>query len=303
VRETFRNLLLIALMCTATCSLAKVPFDTDFIGKTVVFLYGAERDGTADTGAPIGTGFLVRVPHLNDQDVTVLLVTARHILDPLWARCAVPRNPVLIFVRVNTVGTGNPEKVRYIPVPLENNGNPTWSKHHDDDVDAAVVTLPLMESDFRTLDFRALPLWRLPTDEELGMISIGDDIVSAGVLLELRDTQKNYPVFKFGKISSIPSEGVPTGCGGVQLKIKAWLIAANLVPGNSGSPILYYPPFGENSDITSAGLGRIVLIGVQSSSAVPSDVAFMTPANYIFDIVRSMNIKNADLYRGKPRGQ
>jgi len=214
----------------------------------------------------------------------------------------VQHNPVLIFVRENTVGTGNPEKVRYIPVPLGNNGNSTWSKHHDDHVDAAVVALPLTENDSRTLDFRALPFWRLPTDEELQTISIGDDIVSAGVLLELRDTQKNYPVFKFGKISNIPSEDVPTGCGGVQMKVKAWLIAANLVPGNSGSPILYYPPFGENSDISSAGLQRIVLVGIQSSSVVPSDVAFMTPANYIFDIVRSMNVRNADLYRGKPRG-
>ena len=302
MREIFRNLLLIALTCTATSALARIPFDTDFIGKTVVFLYAVGPDGTADIKAPIGTGFLLRVPHLNDQDVTVLLVTARHIFDPLWAHCAVRHNPVLIFVRVNTAGAGNPEKVRYIPVSLESNGNPTWSKHHDDDVDAAVITLPLTENDFRTLDFRALPFWRLPTDEELRALSIGDDIVSAGVLLELKDTQKNYPVFKFGKISNIPGEGVPTGCGGVQMRIKAWLIAANLVPGNSGSPILYYPPYGENGDIASAGVQRIVLIGVQSSSVVPSDVAFMTPANYIFDIVHGMNIRNADLYRGKPRG-
>ena len=83
VRNVFRNLLLIALLCTAASTLARVPFDTDFIGKTVVFLYGAGRDGTPDTNAPIGTDFLLRVPHLNDQDVTVLLVTARHILDPI----------------------------------------------------------------------------------------------------------------------------------------------------------------------------------------------------------------------------
>lgn len=72
VRDIFKNLLFIALMCTATSTLARVPFDTDFIGKTVVFLYGAGRDGTPDTHAPIGTGFLLRVPHLNDQDVSTL---------------------------------------------------------------------------------------------------------------------------------------------------------------------------------------------------------------------------------------
>jgi len=122
------------------------------------------------------------------------------------------------------------------------------------------------------------------------------------MLVELKGTQRNYPVFKFGKISNIPGEDLQTECdGGVPIEIKAWLIAANLVPGNSGSPILYYPPFGENSDISSPGIQRVVLIGVQSSSAVSSDVAYMTPANYVFEIVEGMNIKNADLYRGKAR--
>lgn len=303
MKYVFNSFVFIALICATTFSLARVPFDTDFVGRTVVFLYGAKPDGTADTRAPIGTGFLIRVPHLSDQDVTVVLVTARHIFDPLWARCAVERNPAVIFVRINTVA-GSPNHVRYVTVPLEANGHPTWFKHHDDDVDAAVIALRLTGDDFRTLDFRALPFWRLPTDEELHTISIGDDIVSAGVLLELRDTQRNYPVFKFGKISNIPNEDIPTQCvGGVQFKIRAWLVAANLVPGNSGSPILYYPPFGENSDISSPGLQRMVLIGIQSSSAVPSDIAFMTPANYVFDIIQSMNLRNADLYRGKPKSQ
>ena len=133
----------------------------------------------------------------------------------------------------------------------------------------------------RSVNFRALPAWRLPTDEELSKISIGDDIVSAGMLLELRNTQKNYPVFKFGKISNILKEDIQTGCGGPQFPVRAWLIAANLVPGNSGSPIFYYPPFGENGDISSPGLQRMVLIGVQSSSALPSDVAFMTQAQIL----------------------
>jgi hypothetical protein len=120
------------------------------------------------------------------------------------------------------------------------------------------------------------------------------------MLVELQNTKRNYPVFKFGRISNIPQEDVQTTCDGRSTRdISAWLIAANLVPGNSGSPIFYYPPFGENADITSPGVQRIILLGVQSSSAVPSDIAFMTPATYLYDIVRSMNIDDANLFRGR----
>ncbi len=292
------------LALLATIASASAPFDTDFLGKTVVFLYRAGEAGRVDFNTPIGTGFLIRVPHLNDQDVTLLLVTARHIVDPEWAHCPAAHNPMLIYARVNAVSTDSTEKVRYIRIPLSSDAKPTWFRHKDEDVDAAVVIFPVTEDDLSKSDFRALPASRLPTDEELSKLSIGDDIVSAGMLLNLRAMQRNYPVFKFGKISSILREDAQTVCGdGAPFDIKAWLIAANLVPGNSGSPILYYPPFGENGDISSPGLQRLVLIGVQSSSVAASDVAFMTPANYVFDIIQSINIRDADLYRGKPRSQ
>ena len=50
-------------------------------------------------------------------------------------------------------------------------------RHTQDDVDAAVVPMPFARKDFERLDFRALPLWRFPTDAELKQLSIGDDIV------------------------------------------------------------------------------------------------------------------------------
>jgi len=278
---------------------ATPPYDPQFIGKTVVFLYKSGQDGKPDLSGPFGTGFLIRIPHLSDEDVTLLLVTARHIVDPEWVHCPATHNPTVIYARVNAASADSGEKVRYILVPLYSNDKPMWSKHTRDDVDAAVVPFPASDDDTRKSDFRALPVWRLPTNEELGMLSIGDDILSAGMLVNLKNTLRNYPVFKFGKISNIPEEDMETACGGPAREINAWLVAANLVPGNSGSPVFYYPPFGENGDITNPGLQRMVLVGVQSSSAMASDVAFVTPANYVFDIIKDMNLKDADLYRGK----
>jgi hypothetical protein len=198
-----------------------------------------------------------------------------------------------------------PEKVRYFRVPLLKLGQRTWFKHTRDDIDAAVLWFPATDEDIQKSDLRALPISRLPTDDKLNQFSIGDDVVSAGMLVEPRGTRRNYSVFKFGKISNIPGENLQTSCRtGQPIEIKAWLIAANLVPGNSGSPILYYHRLSEGSAVSfmmNIELLRLVLIGVQSSSAVSSDVAFMAPANCVFEIVQGVNIKDADLYRGKDR--
>jgi hypothetical protein len=248
--------------------------------------------------SPVGTGFLVRIPHLHDDKATLVLVTARHMFDPEWAHCPGKRNPTVLYARVNSI-PGSAENVRYIRLTLSDGGRPAWFKHRRDDIDAAVILFPATDEDLTKSDFRFLPAWRLPTKEELGKLSIGDDIVSAGMLIDLRRTTKNYPVFKFGKVSNILGEDIAIGCGGPVFNIEAWLIAVNLVPGNSGSPIFYYPPFGENADVRSSGLDRLVLLGIQSASVVTSDVAYMTPATYVFDIIEDMKLRDADLYRGK----
>lgn len=204
----------IVLLLASITVEATTPFDTNFIGKTVVFLYGAKPDKTVDNNAPLGTGFLVRVPDSSPLGVTFILVTARHIVDPEWVHCPNKVNPEVMFARINSLNPSGDEKVRYIRLSLLHLGQPTWFKHTRDDIDAAVLLFPTSDEDLRKGDLRALPIWRLPTEEELSKLSIGDDIVSAGMLVDLRGTQRNYPVFKFGKISSIPTEDVQTSCAG-----------------------------------------------------------------------------------------
>ena len=68
-------------------------FDTGFLGRIVVFLYASTADGQVDRSKPVGTGFLIRIPHEHDSEVAILMLTARHILDPQWVRCPQQRNP------------------------------------------------------------------------------------------------------------------------------------------------------------------------------------------------------------------
>jgi hypothetical protein len=70
-KSRFRNITLrLALLTLFWCSplvTAAPPFDTAFMGKTVVFLYPSASDGNPDVNNPLGTGFLIRVPHLHDD--------------------------------------------------------------------------------------------------------------------------------------------------------------------------------------------------------------------------------------------
>ena len=121
----------------------------------------------------------------------------------------------------------------------------------------------------------------------------------AGLLPGLQGNSRNYPIFKFGQISSIPSEDVETHCGTGKpgFFVKVWLLAANLVPGNSGSPI-FHVPLGGNG--LSFGGTRPMLLGVQSISYVGADIAGMTPSNFVYDILQTMGLGDVDFRRDPP---
>jgi hypothetical protein len=121
--------------------------------------------------------------------------------------------------------------------------------------------------------------------------------MSAGLMPGLTGTKRNLPMFKFGQISNIPQEDIETGCAPMRptFLVKVWVIAANLVPGNSGSPIFHVPP---GASGVSLGSTRPMLLGIQSLSFLGADVAGMTPISYVYDILIGLKLNDADLNRG-----
>lgn len=119
--------------------------------------------------------------------------------------------------------------------------------------------------------------------------------MSAGLIPAFSGIRRNYPVFKFGYISSRPDEKITMkDCpNGIARQETAWTIAASLVPGNSGSPVLYVPV--AFNGVQFGGYGRASIIGVQSSAIVGWDVAGMTPISFLVDAIRSAGIPDADL--------
>jgi hypothetical protein len=273
VRRPYRFILPIALGLFLAIGLppgsASININVDAVQKTVVFLYAATASGDAvDSNHPIGTGFFVEIPLKSDpKHAYRVLVTARHMVDPTWAKCPTSINPTAIYARLNKKAYDpNSDKtgVDFIRIDLQKDGKPTWVHHKDDDVDAAVVPAQVDDTVF---DTTTVPITFFPTDEEIKSQSIGDLVMSAGLLPGLQGKSRNYPIFKFGQISSIPAEDVETHCanGSPAFSVKVWLIAANLVPGNSGSPIFHVPLGG--SGVVLGGT-RAMLLGVQSISDI-----------------------------------
>lgn len=261
-----------------------------------MFLYAADASGNVDTSKPIGTAFWVEVPLKSDPKRCYrFLVTARHMVDPAWAGCERP-NPDTIYARVNKKNYKPDQKeagVDFIRLTLTEKGKLSWEHSIDDHIDAAVLQ---MKSDIGTFDITGIPISLFPTSQELTAQSIGDPIISAGLMPGLTGTSRNLAIFKFGQISNIPQENVETACGPNRPRflVKVWLVAANLVPGNSGSPMLHVPP---GSNGVSFG-GRPMLLGIQSISFQGADVAGMTPISYVYDIFVGLKLNDANLDRG-----
>jgi|SRR5581483_8989418 len=274
-------------------SFATANINVDYVEKSVVFLYAADAAGNAT--APLGTGFIVQVP-LTSQPGRFydLLVTARHMVDPRWAGCT--GGPTKIFLRLNKKNfdpakdaTGTEDLDLAGPISVET----TWIVSPDPNVDVAMRVLngPVLDK----YDVQGVRINDFPTPDEVKKIKAGDDIVSAGLLPGASGKKRNYPIFKFGNVSSIPEElaDVHTCGDSPQTRfLTLWFVAANLVPGNSGSPIYFAP-----------GLfraGRPFLLGVQSSSLLGWDVAGMTPVENVYDMIEHLKLPDADLRRNVP---
>jgi hypothetical protein len=276
----------IALLCIVSIlsqSSAQSPLakNLDIIRRNVVFIYARDANGVEQ---PDGTGFLLSIPLKSDHNRSYLvLVTARHIADPVWQNCVPPSELIAHFNKKEF----DPSKDESGVVELSLSGQ-QWLYPNDESVDIAFTALDGRKFDSLSVENSGLPISQLPSASEAKAVEIGSSLASAGLLPVVPGAKRNYPIFKFGNVSSIPQEKIPVpGCAGTNKLMTEWLIAASLVGGNSGSPIVYMPKLGE--------IGRPFLLGVQSISVAGSDVAGMAPIRYLIESLRALQIPDADL--------
>ena len=272
---------------------SSMPFNVGIVKKSIVFLYyprGKEFE--------VGTGFLVGIPAKDDPTSSfIAIVTARHIVDPKWEGCSWA-NPQEIYARVNVKNfkVGQKEDgTDDVPLSLVNAGKNVWYASSNDRVDVAVI--PVGSTHVEQLlhnDVRFIPVadFATKTETENYKVGIGDQIVTAGLVPALLDAQRNYPAFKFGRISNIPEEPISMKCTQADkaLPRDVWLLAGNFVGGNSGSPVYLLPP-------VPSALHRVMLIGIIAGAIPDVDLGQMVPSEYVFDVIQA-HYPTANLYRG-----
>src|ERR1700721_1603260 len=140
-------------------ALATQNVNTELLSKSVVYLYRG-LDGKPDTGLPLGTGFLVRVPLLSKPDSSyIVLVTARHMIDPAWNHCpnSQPKEIFLRFNKKNYDSLKDETGVDFALIPISENGKPTWHHPEEEDADVAVFVLNAKAVDER-IDWGPIPV-------------------------------------------------------------------------------------------------------------------------------------------------
>jgi hypothetical protein len=281
-------------------SSAKINLNTEVVKKSVVYIYGGDNEGKqADSTKLLGTGFLVGVPLSSAENRGyLLLVTARHVFDPVWAHCPI-LNPQWVYLRMNTK-IYDPKKdesgIGFVPIKLA--ANETWLHHTNENIDVALTVLN--PKSFENFDVNVISISDFATEEDAKQRVPSDPVVSAGLMLAYPGVKRNYPILQFGHISTQPDElmAIPCGQSGGTVLLKLWLLSINLLSGTSGSPIFYVP---EGSSGISFGGGRGSLIGLQSMSFGGFGVSGMTPVQYIFETIEALKLPDADLYRGLPQ--
>jgi hypothetical protein len=274
---------IIVLLCVFSSSARTQQPDTTFevTRKSVVFIYAQDGQGKEH---PDGTGFLLFVPTKTDPTRGYgILVTARHMADPGWLSCPTSGDLVAKFNKRNF----DPLKddIGTVDYPLKNQ---TWIVPEDSSVDIAYTLLDVGRVSTLDVENSFIRLSELPSASEAKSVGIGATIMSAGLLENASGTKRNYPIFKFGNISSIPDEKISVpGCNNTIKFLTEWMVAASLVPGNSGSPVVLNPSMFQG--------GRPFIIGVQSISFLGSDVAGMAPIRYLLESIRKLHLEDADL--------
>lgn len=304
LKVTLRSVVFLLFILSSLPIRATENINTQFLKKTIVYLYRGDAIGHPDPGQPLGTGFLVRVPLLTDPTLSyVVLVTARHMVDPGWNHCP-DVQPQVVYVRYNKK-VYDPAKdengIDYFRLDLIQNGVPTWIHPIEEDADVAVFLLN-GKAVTDNADAGEIPISDFATDDEAKLRTTTDPVLSVGLLPAYPGVKRNYPFWKFGQVSDKPEESVPVPCvkDGATTLMRLWFLSINLVPGNSGSPIFYAP---EGSNGVSLGGGRTTLIGLQSASFLGADVSGMTPVQYVFEAIQNLKLKDADLYRGLPQNK
>ena len=181
----------------------------DSLRDCVVYVYDGE--------SLLGTSFVVALPATRSPGDFLYAVTARHLVEG-------SRD---LRLRVNRIASG----AEFIPIDR----SLLWTSD-DPRADIAVARLSPTNTGFQ---LSTVPMSLVGDDAFLDdrRVGPGDEVVFVGLFQGAPGTERNLPIARFGQISRMAEEAVPTiGPGGTHQRIDAIMVEARSWGGHSGSP-------------------------------------------------------------------
>lgn len=199
----------------------------------------------------IGTGFLVSRIINEEEGGKIFLVTNKHVLN---------KNPSLrdgashVFLHHNIENSqGIIEKRRSMCPLMAPDGSKIWKEHSNLDVDVLVfdVTAFINNVNVRAqLKARWADFELLCSDEKLREIdiTIGQDVIIIGYPLGFSHRESNLPLFRSGIIATCIGEELEDTTLEDEVErsriLRGFLVDGGIIPGSSGSPVVYRPSIG-----------------------------------------------------------
>lgn len=214
-----------------------------------------------------GTGFLV-FRKIGDNKGRIFLVTNKHVVHKEDARRAsVPH----VTCHFNTTEEDGSLGTVAGDVPLTNlDGTKRYREHSDADTDVIAIEVtdvmnfnPCIKKRWVGYDLFAVEDKRTELD-----ITVGEEIVTIGYPLGLRQGDSNFPLLRQGLIATrigVPIRDKVKNPDGTfrDRTLRAFLIDGATVPGSSGSPVVLKPVIGRKVKNTiRVGTAPPVLLGI-----------------------------------------
>jgi S1-C subfamily serine protease len=221
MKKSFLNLvlLLIVIIFGPYLSYAQVYIPINLENCLVTF----ENVSLDSTGTvyftPHGTGFIV----WDDSLKSIFIISNRHIFGTRDS----------IVVKINSVDKSNKIIGNRYTCYLSKNGKTLLMNHPDSTIDLAIFAFIFKDS----LDLFPLEMKRF---KMLKDIKLGDPVLFLGFPLpEAAMGEMNYPIVRQGVVSFISKNDIiPVGTNKCLIESNHILIDGNIMPGNSGSPVL-----------------------------------------------------------------
>ena len=214
-----------------------------------------------------GTGFLVFRTVESDRG-RIFLVTNKHVIcrDPVQ-RASVTH----VVCHFNTKEPDGRQGIVSGNIPLlDPAGSKRYREHQDVDTDVAAIEVtdvmqlnPTIEKRWVSYDLFGDKDKRAELD-----ITVGEEIVTIGYPLGLRQGDSNFPLIRQGviatKIGAFLKDKVHTATGKPRDRtLRAFLIDGATVPGSSGSPVILKPVIGRlQGNSIMLGTPPAVLLGI-----------------------------------------